>query len=100
PTRKRRVLFNASVIGRTFWRSLLKLLDDEADLDDTLATLEAREFIRRERVSELEGEDAYSFRHISLREVAYNILPKAERRERHAAVAGSSRPRTPRARRC
>ncbi|TMK59086.1 MAG: hypothetical protein E6G60_15225, partial [Actinobacteria bacterium] len=88
PTRERRLLLNASVIGRTFWRSLLKLLDDEADLDDTLATLEAREFIRRERVSELEGEDAYSFRHISLREVAYNILPKAERRERHAAVAG------------
>jgi len=38
-------------------------------------------------VSVLEGDDAYSFRHMSLREVAYNMLPKAERRERHGEVA-------------
>jgi predicted ATPase len=87
PVRQRRLLLDASVIGRTFWPSLLRRLDPTTDVDDALTELEAREFIRRDRTSELEGEDAYSFRHISLREVAYNTLPKAERRERHAVVA-------------
>jgi class 3 adenylate cyclase len=88
PMRQRRLLLDASVIGRTFWPSLLRRLDPSTDVDAALAELEAREFVRRDRTSELEGEDAYSFRHISLREVAYNTLPKAERRERHAVVAG------------
>jgi predicted ATPase len=88
PMRQRRLLLDASVIGRTFWPSLLRRLDPSTDVDAALAELEAREFVRRDRTSELEGEDAYSFRHNSLREVAYNTLPKAERRERHAVVAG------------
>ena len=87
PDRERRLLFDASVIGRTFWRSLLEMLDSDADVGAALAELETREFIRRDRMSLLEGDDAYSFRHISLREVAYNTLPKSERRTRHAAVA-------------
>jgi class 3 adenylate cyclase len=87
PARQRRLLLDASVIGRTFWPSLLQRLDPTTDVDAALAELEAREFIRRDRTSELEGDDSYSFRHISLREVAYNTLPKAERRERHAVVA-------------
>jgi class 3 adenylate cyclase len=87
PAVERRVLFTASVIGRTFWRRLLQLLDPETDVDGALADLEAREFIRRDPISEIEGDEAYSFRHISLREVAYNTLPRAERRDRHAAVA-------------
>ncbi len=87
PARQRRLLLDASVIGRTFWPSLLQRLDPSTDVAAALAELEAREFIRRDRTSELEGDDSYSFRHISLREVAYNTLPKAERRERHAVVA-------------
>jgi eukaryotic-like serine/threonine-protein kinase len=86
PQRERRILLVASVIGKTFWRSVLTGLV-EGDVDDALATLETREFIRRERVSEIEGDDAYSFRHMSLLEVAYNTLPRAERRTLHAAVA-------------
>ena len=87
PEPERRLLFDASVIGRTFWRSLLEVLDPRADVGDALAKLEGRDFIGRDRMSLLEGDDAYSFRHISLREVAYNTLPKSERRARHAAVA-------------
>lgn len=87
PERERRLLFDASVIGRTFWRSLLEMLEPQADVLDALDQLETREFIRRDRMSLLEGDDAYSFRHLSLREVAYNTLPKSERRARHAAVA-------------
>jgi eukaryotic-like serine/threonine-protein kinase len=87
PARERQVLLNASVIGQTFWRSLLAGLEQAPGLDDALVALESREFIRRQRTSEIEGDDAYAFRHGSLREVCYNTLPKAERRERHATVA-------------
>lgn len=87
PPRERRLLLDASVIGRTFWRGLVAELDPTPGFDEALDSLEAREFIRRELVSEIEGDEAYSFRHMSIREVAYNTLPRAERRERHAAVA-------------
>ncbi len=87
PPDERRLLLDASVIGRTFWRSLLALLDPGVDVERALTDLEDRDFIQREPVSVLEGDDAFSFRHMSLREVAYNMLPKAERRDRHAAVA-------------
>lgn len=87
PTRERRLLLDASVIGRIFWRGLLAQVDPTPGLDEALSSLEAREFIRSQPVSEIEGDDAYSFRHMSIREVAYNTLPRAERRERHAAVA-------------
>jgi class 3 adenylate cyclase len=87
PPRERRLLLHASVVGRTFWPSIIQRLDPQTDVASALSVLEEREFIRRDRTSELEGEEAYSFRHIALREVAYNTLPKAERRELHAAVA-------------
>lgn len=87
PQRERRLLMDASVIGRTFWHGVLAALDSAPGLDEALSSLEAREFIRRQLVSEIEGDETYSFRHASIREVAYNTLPRAERRERHAAVA-------------
>ncbi len=87
PARERRLLLDASVIGRTFWRSMLADLDPTPGLDEALSSLETREYIRRQPVSEIEGDEAYSFRHGSIREVAYNTLARAERRERHAAVA-------------
>jgi len=87
PTRERQLLLNAAVIGRTFWRNLLASLSSEPGIDTALEWLEDRDHIRSERTSEIEGDQAYSFRHMSLREVAYNTLPRAERRRRHAEVA-------------
>ena len=87
PARPRQLLLHAAVIGHTFWRDLLASLDPTPGLDEALDWLEDRDHIGRERVSEVEGDRAYSFRHILLREVAYNTLPKAERRKRHAEVA-------------
>jgi predicted ATPase len=42
----------------------------------------------RETRSIIEGEQQYSFKHVLIREVAYELLPRARRQERHAAVAG------------
>jgi predicted ATPase len=66
---------------------MLEALDPSPWLDDALASLNDREFIRREYDSDMGADVAYSFRHGSIREVAYNMLPRAERKTRHAAVA-------------
>jgi predicted ATPase len=54
---------------------------------DVLDALEHRDFLRREPVSRIEGDIQYSFKHVLIREIAYATLPRARRRERHAAVA-------------
>ena len=87
PIAERRVLLDASVVGRTFWRGALARLGGESGLDAALDALEARDFIRREATSAIEGDTEFSFRHMLIREVAYGTLPHAARRERHATVA-------------
>jgi class 3 adenylate cyclase len=87
PPHERRLLMDASVIGRVFWPSMLAGLDPSPGLDDSLRSLEDREFIRREQDFDLGADVAYAFRHGSIREVAYNMLPRAERKARHALVA-------------
>jgi len=52
PEGERRVLLDAAVVGKTFWRGALGRLDGDAgDLVDALDSLEARDLIRRERFS-------------------------------------------------
>ncbi len=47
----------------------------------------ARDLIARETASIMEGEQQFSFKHVLIREVAYELLPRADRQERHARVA-------------
>jgi class 3 adenylate cyclase len=87
PDAERRVVLDASVVGKVFWRGAVAALGGEEGLDDALDSLEARDFIRRLATSHVEGDAEFGFRHILLPEVAYETLPKAARRERHATVA-------------
>jgi class 3 adenylate cyclase len=87
PPRERAVLLDASVVGRIFWRGALASMTPRDDLATLLASLEQRDFIRREPVSRIQGDQQYTFKHGLIRDVAYGILPRAARRERHAAVA-------------
>jgi predicted ATPase len=56
-------------------------------VDEALAALETRDLIRREPSSQVQGEAEFSFKHILIREVAYSTLARADRKQRHAAVA-------------
>jgi predicted ATPase len=86
---ERPVLLDASVVGRVFWRDALEHMSgDTARVSEALDSLEARDLIRREPLSWISGEEQYAFKHMLIREVAYATLPRAARRERHAAVAG------------
>ena len=88
PPEERSVLVDASVVGRVFWRGALLEIAPRDDLATLLGSLEARDFIRREAVSRLRGDQQFAFKHGLIHEVAYKRLPRAVRRERHAAVAG------------
>jgi class 3 adenylate cyclase/tetratricopeptide (TPR) repeat protein len=87
PPDQRTVLLDASVIGKSFWRGALGAIGDDRNLDAHLDALEARDLIRREPMSRVGGDHEFAFKHILIREVAYGTLPRAARRERHAAVA-------------
>ena len=67
--------------GSSRWRTTLD------GLSELLTALERRDLIRRERVSAIEGEHQYAFKHVLIRDVAYDLLPRARRQERHAQFA-------------
>ena len=87
PAEPRAALLTASVIGKTFWRDVLKTVGSRDGIDEALEALESRDLVRREHSSQVEGDVAFTFKHILIREVAYGTLPRGVRRELHAATA-------------
>jgi predicted ATPase len=88
PAGVRSLLLDASVVGKIFWRGTLAQLGCEPSaLSALLDSLEERDLIRRDVVSRIEGDQQFAFKHMLIRDVAYATLPKAKRRDRHAAVA-------------
>ncbi|MFZ1878601.1 MAG: adenylate/guanylate cyclase domain-containing protein [Gaiellaceae bacterium] len=87
PVRDRALLLDAAVIGKVFWADALEALRPERDLDDVLAELERRDLIRREPTSILESRQQFVFTHVVIRDVAYELLPRADRARKHAIVA-------------
>jgi class 3 adenylate cyclase len=88
PLGERSVLLDAAVGGKTFWRGALERMGAGGEqLSDLLWSLERRDLIRRETVSSIEGDHQYTFTHVLIRDVAYDLLPRARRRERHQQIA-------------
>ena len=87
PPEPKRVLMQASVIGKTFWAGALASLDEHEDLEATLGELVRREFCRRVHPSSMEGDAEFGFWHALVRDVAYAELTRAERAKMHAGVA-------------
>ena len=87
PSVARDALLSAAVIGKTFWRGILETVGSIGDVDQALSVLEARDFVRRDSSTQVAGDAQYTFKHMLIREVAYATVPRALRRERHAAVA-------------
>jgi class 3 adenylate cyclase len=87
PADERSLLIDASVAGRIFWRGALARMAAHDDLSRLLGLLEERDLVRREAVSRIQGDQQFAFKHALIQEVAYLRLPRAARRERHAAVA-------------
>ena len=88
PRAERALLLDAAVIGKVFWVGALRTLDPQAvDLADLLDALERRDLVRREPASIIEGQQQFAFTHVLIRDVAYDLLPRAHRARRHALAA-------------
>jgi class 3 adenylate cyclase len=88
PPKERSVLLDAAVVGKVFWRGALERMASEPDgLADALAALERRDLIRRETVSIIERDHQYMFNHVLIRDVAYDLLSRAAREQRHGQTA-------------
>jgi len=88
PRPERALLIDASVVGKVFWEGALRAVSpDNGDLTRLLEELERRDLVRREHVSMIEGEQQFAFTHVLIRDVAYDLLPRADRARRHGLVA-------------
>jgi class 3 adenylate cyclase/tetratricopeptide (TPR) repeat protein len=90
PMEERSILQDSSVIGRTFWSGAAARLSDRPaeSVLDGLARLQRKETIRPHEPSAFSGELEFLFRHVLIRDVAYDTLPKSLRAPKHLAVAG------------
>ena len=87
PPEARTTLLHASVIGQTFWRNVLAAVGELPEPDVALEALESRGLVQRRSQSQVEGDIEFSFKHVLIRDTAYGTLPRAARRDLHAATA-------------
>jgi class 3 adenylate cyclase/tetratricopeptide (TPR) repeat protein len=88
PLEEKALLQDAAVIGKVFWSgALTHVAAAGAGAEESLHTLERKEFIRRERRSSVAGETAYVFRHVLVRDIAYGQIPRPRRAEKHRLTA-------------
>jgi class 3 adenylate cyclase/tetratricopeptide (TPR) repeat protein len=86
---ERSVLEAASVVGKQFFLGAVRELVPEGlrpDVPTHLMSLVRKEFVRSDR-SRVLGEDAFRFRHLLLRDAAYDGISKALRAELHERAA-------------
>ena len=84
---ERRVLECGSVEGEVFHRGAVQALTpEEAQVTPRLAALVRRELIRSDR-PQFTGEDGFRFRHLLIRDTAYDALPKSVRADLHQRFA-------------
>ena len=84
---ERRVLERGAVEGEVFHRGAVQALGpEEAQVTPRLAALVRRQLIRPDR-AQFAREDGFRFRHLLIRDAAYEALPKATRAELHERFA-------------
>jgi class 3 adenylate cyclase/ATP/maltotriose-dependent transcriptional regulator MalT len=94
PPESRRLVQRAAVMGRVFLRgALAHLSPDVADVDAVLDDLLFRDLVLHEDRSAISGEQAFKFKHVLIREVAYAGLSKGSRADLHLLFADFLRER-------
>jgi class 3 adenylate cyclase/tetratricopeptide (TPR) repeat protein len=83
---ERDVLERGAVEGQVFHRTAVAALADGGSVDGELVALVRKDLVRPEQPL-LPDDDAYRFRHLLIRDTAYDALPKATRAELHERFA-------------
>ncbi|HEY3524330.1 MAG TPA: hypothetical protein VGK63_11575 [Candidatus Limnocylindrales bacterium] len=89
PTPEKRLAQNASVVGRIFWDAVVAHLSRQGvpATGDLLRRLRVKELVVPREPSSLAGAAEFGFRHVLIRDVAYDSLPKRDRAALHLDVA-------------
>src|SRR5918996_3061308 len=83
---EREVLERGAVEGEVFHRGAVRALSADGQVTPRLAALVRRELIRPDR-TQVPADDAFRFRHLLIRDAAYEALPKATRADLHERFA-------------
>jgi class 3 adenylate cyclase/tetratricopeptide (TPR) repeat protein len=88
PPESRRLVQRAAVMGRVFLRdALAHLSPDVPDIETVLDDLLYRDLVLHEERSAISGHEAFKFKHVLIREVAYGGLSKGSRADLHLLFA-------------
>jgi class 3 adenylate cyclase/tetratricopeptide (TPR) repeat protein len=85
---ERHLVAHAAVVGRIFWQGALAPVAaaEGGDLQAALATLREKDIIVPGEGARLADEEQLAFKHVLIRDVAYEMLPKAVRARKHFEV--------------
>ncbi len=87
PPPEREVLECGAVEGRVFHLGAVQVLaPEQAQLGAALASLVRKDLVRPDP-EQLAGDEAYRFRHVLIRDAAYDALPKSGRADLHERLA-------------
>ena len=84
PAVERQTLQRAAVLGKAFWEGGLRALGVAEPIGEQLESLEQKDLLRAQPRSQLRGEREYQFKHDLICDVAYEMLPRSDRRMLHA----------------
>lgn len=89
PANEKRLSQDAAVVGRIFWDRLLAHLAGQSPTTTVgmLRSLRVKELVVPREPSTLSDAQEYAFRHVLIRDVAYDSIPKLERARKHREVA-------------
>ncbi len=89
PPEEKTLLQEASIMGKEFWTGAAAHLSGKTKpvLERLLQSLQTRELLVSHAGSRLEGQRELAFKHIIIRDVAYSLLPKGVRADKHRAHA-------------
>ncbi|HET9417412.1 MAG TPA: adenylate/guanylate cyclase domain-containing protein [Candidatus Limnocylindria bacterium] len=89
PAEEKRISQDAAVVGRIFWDRLLAHLAGQSPAATValIRSLRVKELVVPREPSTLTDAQEYAFRHVLIRDVAYDSLPKLERARKHREVA-------------
>jgi class 3 adenylate cyclase/tetratricopeptide (TPR) repeat protein len=89
PGDEKAVVQDAAVVGRVFWLGAVAELAgrDRSDVRDALGRLRVKELVLPNDPPSFSDESEFTFKHVLIRDGAYESLPKSLRAEKHAVVA-------------
>ena len=89
PDEEKAVLQDAAVVGREFWLGAVVRLSGQPPgvIREVLGRLRIKELIVAHEPSSFSDELEFSFRHLLIRDGAYDSLPKALRASKHTKIA-------------